>query len=61
MTEIEIKTQQSVNVYISEWDEGGVWIRLGLQNGSVYTSMNRDQANQMLECLQSILVKEATA
>lgn len=61
MEEIEINTQSNVNVFISEWDEGGIWIRLGLHNGSIYTSMTRDQANQMLEYLQTILAKEVTA
>lgn len=61
MTEIEITSQTGVNVYMSEWDGGGLWIRLGLSNGSIYTSLNREQAEQMLQTLQAILAKEVTA
>ena len=61
MTEIEITSQTGVNVYVSEWDGGGLWIRLGLSNGSIYTSLNRDQAQQMLNSLQAILAKEVEA
>ena len=58
MTEIEITSQTGVNVYLSEWEESGLWIRLGVSNGSIYTSLNRDQAEQMLQTLQTILAKE---
>jgi len=61
MTEIEIKTQTGVNVYVSEWDDGGAWIRLGVHNGSLYTSLTREQAEQVLKGLQDILAKEVTA
>ena len=61
MTEIEITSQTGVNVYVSEWDDGGLWIRLGLSNGSIYTALNREQAEQMLKGLQELLAKEATA
>jgi hypothetical protein len=61
MTEIEITSQTGVNVYVSEWDDGGLWIRLGLPNGSMYTALNRDQAQQMLNSLQAILAKEVEA
>jgi len=61
MTEIEITSQTGVNVYVSEWDGGGLWIRLGLSNGSIYTSLNREQAEQMLQTLQAILAKEVEA
>ena len=61
MTEIEITSQTGVNVYVSEWDDGGLWIRLGLSNGSIYTSLNREQAKQMLKSLQAILAKEVEA
>ena len=61
MTEIEITSQTGVNVYVSEWDDGGLWIRLGLPNGSMYTALNRDQAQHMLNSLQAILAKEVEA
>ena len=60
MTEINIKTQNGVNVHVSEWDEGGAWISLGLSNGSAYTALTREEAEQMVNCLQTILAKEVT-
>jgi 4-hydroxy-3-methylbut-2-en-1-yl diphosphate synthase IspG/GcpE len=57
MDEVEIKTETGVNVFVSEWDEGGAWIRLGVHNGSLYTSMTREQAEQLLEALKAILEK----
>jgi hypothetical protein len=61
MTEIEIKTQSDVNLHVSKWDDGGAWIRMGFRSGSVYTSLTREQAEQMLNCLQAILAQEVTA
>jgi hypothetical protein len=60
MKEIEVKSQTGVKVYLSEWDDGGAWIRLGFSNGSVYAALSREQAEQMLNCLQTILAKEVT-
>jgi hypothetical protein len=61
MNEIEIKTQTGVNVYVSEWDGGGAWIRLGVYSGSLYTSLTREQAEKLVETLQAILAKEVEA
>jgi hypothetical protein len=61
MTEIEITSRTGVKVHVSEWTDGGLWIRLGLSNGSIYTSLNREQAEQMLQSLQAILAKEVEA
>ena len=61
MTEIEITSHTGVNVYVSQWDDGGLWIRLGLSNGSIYTALNCEQAEHMLQSLQTILAKEVTA
>ena len=61
MNEVEIKTQTGVNVYLSEWDDGGAWIRLGVHSGSLYTSLTREQAEQLVEKLQAILAKEVEA
>ena len=61
MIEVEIKSQTDVNVFVSEWDEGGAWIRLGVHNGSIYTSLTHKQAEKLVETLQAILAKEVTA
>ena len=61
MKEVEIKTKQGVKVHISEWDDGGAWLRMGLHNGSVYAALTREEAEQMLKGLQTILAKEVVA
>lgn len=61
MIEVTIQTVENVNVHISEWDEGGVWIRLGSRRSSMHTPMTRNEAEQLLECLQAILAQEVTA
>jgi hypothetical protein len=61
MKEVEIKTKQGVKVHISEWNDGGAWLRMGLHNGSVYAALTREEAEQMLKGLQTILAKEVVA
>jgi hypothetical protein len=61
MNEVEIKTETGVNVFVSEWDGGGAWIRLGVHSGSLYTSLTREQAERVLVALQAILAKEVEA
>ena len=62
-TEIEttIYTQDDVRVHIGEWDDGGVWLSLQARGSSQYTSLSREEAEQMLKGLQAILAKEVTA
>jgi ABC-type Zn2+ transport system substrate-binding protein/surface adhesin len=57
MIEVDIKTQEGTKVYVSEWDEGGAWIRLGVRNGSLYATLTREEANELSGCLQAILAK----
>jgi hypothetical protein len=62
MIEVDIKAElEGTKIYMSEWDDGGVWIRLGSRSGSMYASVTRSQAEQLLETLQAILAKEVTA
>ena len=62
MIEVEINAElEGTKVYISEWDGGGAWIRLGSRSGSMYASVTRSQAQELMECLQAILAKEVEA
>jgi 4-hydroxy-3-methylbut-2-en-1-yl diphosphate synthase IspG/GcpE len=61
MIEVEIKTETGVNVFVSQWDEGGAWIRLGINGGSLYTALTREEAEKLSGCLQAILAQEVTA
>jgi hypothetical protein len=59
--EITIPTQDYSFVHVAEWDDGGVWLKVGVQRGGAYTSLTREEAQQLVECLQAILAKEVTA
>ena len=62
MIEVDIKAElEGTKVYVSEWDGGGAWIRLGSRSGSMYASVTRSQAQELMECLQAILAKEVEA
>jgi hypothetical protein len=62
MIEVDIKAEvEGTKIYISEWDDGGAWIRLGSRSGSMYASVSRTQAQELMECLQAILAKEVAA
>jgi len=53
--EIIISTESGVKVSISEWDDGGAWLHLQLRGGSAHTVLTKDEAQRLLEGLQSIL------
>ena len=62
MIELDIKAElDGTKIHISEWDDGGAWIRLGSRSGSMYVSVTRNQAQELMETLQAILAKEVTA
>lgn len=54
MIEVTIQMQDNVSVHVSEWDEGGAWIRLSSRNGSMYTPITREQLKELSQCLQAI-------
>jgi hypothetical protein len=56
-----IKTTQGNRVSVSEWDDGGAWLHLQLRGSTAYTSLTREEAEQLLAGLQAILAKEVTA
>ena len=59
--ETTIHTDDDVRVYVSEWDDGGAWLRMSGQHGAMYTSLTREQAQQLLEGLQAVLAREVPA
>jgi len=46
---------------ITEWDDGGAWLKIGVKSGGAYTVLTRDEAQQLLAGLQKILSKEVPA
>jgi hypothetical protein len=59
--DITIRTQDESRVSLTEWDDGGAWLKIGLKSGGAYTALTREEAQQLLEGLQAILSKEVTA
>ena len=59
--EVTIYTEDESRVSLSEWDDGGAWLKIGVRSGGAYTTLTRDEAKQLLAGLQAILAKEVTA
>jgi hypothetical protein len=59
--ETTIYTEEGVRISVDEWDDGGVWLSLRNNGASLYTTMTRTDAEQLLAGLQKILSKEVTA
>jgi len=59
--ETTIYTEEGVRISVDEWDDGGVWLSLRNNGASLYTTMTRADAEQLLAGLQKILSKEVTA
>ena len=59
--EVTVKTEHGVRVSVSEWDDGGAWMCLQGRNASMSTVLTREEAQQLLAGLQTILAKEVTA
>jgi hypothetical protein len=58
--EIIIHTEDESRVSVSEWDDGGAWLRIAHKSSSAYTTLTREEAQQLLAGLQAILAKEVT-
>lgn len=58
---VTVYTETDFRVHLDEWDNGGLWLSLRNDRASIHTPMTRKEACQMLEGLQSILVKEEVA
>ena len=59
--DITIYTEDQSRVSLAEWDDGGSWLKIGVKSGGAYTTLTRDEAQQLLAGLQAILAKEVTA
>jgi hypothetical protein len=59
--ETTIYTEDNARVHVSEWDEGGAWLSMSVRGGSCYTSLTREQAQELLVGLQNILAREVPA
>lgn len=60
MSEVQtvIYTQEGVRIAADQWDGDGLWLSLQGQGASMYTTLNRAEAEQLLANLQAVLAKE---
>jgi len=56
--QITIYAESDATVYLDEWNDGGVWLKINISGGGAYTPLTRKEAEQMLQGLQEILNKE---
>ena len=47
--DITIYTEDQSRVSITEWDDGGAWLKIGVKSGGAYTVLTRDEAQQLLD------------
>ena len=59
--DVTIYTEDDSRVSVTEWDDGGAWLRIAHKSSSAYTSLTRAEAQQLMEGLQAILAKEVQA
>ena len=56
-----IQTEDGIRLSVAEWDDGGAWLRLSANQGSMFTALTRSEALELLQGLQAVLAKEVTA
>lgn len=56
-----IRFDSGVYLHVSDWDDGGAWLKLAVDRASIYTPLTRAEAEQLVETLQAILAKEVAA
>ena len=52
--EFSIKTEEA-RLFVDSWDDGGVWLSMQVRGGSAYTSMTREQAQELLKALTALV------
>ena len=62
-TEIQtvIYTQEGVRIALDQWDDNGLWLSLQGHGASMFTTLNRAEAEELLANLQAVLAQEVTA
>jgi hypothetical protein len=56
-----MNTKNNVRVSVDFWDDGGVWLFLQGRQASMSTTLTREETQQLVARLQSILAKEVSA
>ena len=58
MSDSTLIKADEANVFVDEWDDGGVWLSIQTRSGGAHCTIAADQIPTMIAALQSILAKE---
>lgn len=50
-----INTERGCRVTVSDWDDGGTWLRIGHDSGSTYTSFTPEETRELINALELVL------
>ena len=53
-TETTIKTEIGSRVHVSDFDDGGCWVRISTGNASISTMLTAAELDQLIKGLQAI-------
>lgn len=54
-----IKAQDDCNVFVDEWEDGGIWLSIQTPHGGAHCVIPEKQIEAMIVALQAALWKEA--
>lgn len=54
-----IKGQDNVNVFVDEYDEGGIWLSIQTRFGGAHCTLTAENAKAMIVALQAALKEPA--
>lgn len=58
MSDSTLIKADEANVFVDEWDDGGVWLSIQTRSGGAHCTIPAEQIPAMIEALQAILAKE---
>ena len=58
MTDSTLIKADEANVFVDEWDDGGVWLSIQTRAGGAHCTIPAEQIPAMIAALQSILNRE---
>ena len=50
-----LNTERGCRVTVSDWDDGGTWLRIGHSHGGTYTSFTPEETRELINALELAL------
>lgn len=50
-----IKAENNTNVFVDEWEEGGIWLSIQTPHGGAHCTLNKENARAMMEAIKAAL------